>query len=136
MSPPRAAAPAASRIPALFVALLVCGAFLARVGELSLVRHALCQHGELIHAGEASPAHTSFSGKSQQAAPTDGSGRRGGEHEHCDARAVRFDVAELFVHAIEPVRLLSFLDWTVQAPCVTRPADVLALAPKTSPPAA
>ena len=124
------------RLHALFVTALVLCSFGARLGELTLVRHAMCVHGDLVHAesarsGKAAPVVRSVDGP---AAETGGSTAIA-DHDHCDVRAARFDAAAEAVPVSAPVALLTFLVWPGRALDATAPVGVLALAPKTPPPA-
>ena len=116
--------------------------------HLLLVPHAACEHGDLIEVGASVPA-TKATNATARAAPSRAEARESGSpqdrvdaadgkasgHDHCDVLGVRHrptDVAPAIdgptVVSLEPGVSLS-------AGGEARPVPLLALAPKSSPPA-
>lgn len=118
------------------LALGVLFAQLAQLAHFALVEHTVCEHGDLVHESAAKQAAT------RDAAPGESAGLRSaasigaGEHEHCDARALPFQGAEIGPSCAEPT-LLALIEIPTQAAHPERrPLAPLSLAPKSSPPAA
>ncbi len=154
VAPPRAAAVrravaghAGSR-RSLHVLLIALGLLFAQVPSvlhLLLVAHTTCEHGELVevapraHGGDdakdraARPdSPDSMSSKPQLAALRG----HGGDHDHCDALAVRHQLPEVGI-AVGAASLLSIEPARERGERgEIRPVSLLALAPKSSPPAA
>ncbi|XXY53579.1 hypothetical protein WME91_20815 [Sorangium sp. So ce269] len=112
-----------------------------------LVRHARCEHGELVHVGAlvsaAHAGHTAHAAAPQLAddeAPGPGvaarDARRHVDDDHCDAFALRGQLGAP-LHRVAEATLLEvlYLDALRPSPEV-RPIPLLILAPKSSPPAA
>jgi len=151
VAPSRAAAvrralaghPAAKRsLRILLIALGLLFAQVPSVLHLLLVPHTTCEHGELVEvvehrpgargAPEAAPRPDSTSGRPQIAVSR---GHDGG-HDHCDALAVRHQIPDVGV-AVRAASLLSIEPTAERGERgETRPVALLALAPKSSPPAA
>jgi hypothetical protein len=103
--------------------------------HLVLVRHATCEHGELVEAEAAAPRRAiALEARTPQprVEATDGPGRSG--HEHCDLCALRYLPGEIapFIGAasllcVAPEASLGERD-------ESRPVPLLLLAPKSSPP--
>lgn len=116
------------------VALLLAGK-IGALGHLLLVKHTRCAHGELVHTQDleahrtvAAEPDSDIGGEALQQAHAD-------HHEHCKSLAV----TELATVLVRPPALVQLLAWELLLPA-GRPAtaraaiDLLALAPKTSPP--
>ncbi len=119
---------------ALFVALGLVVAQGISAFHLLLVPHATCEHGELVEAGpSASRPPRSERSDHDQIAP--GAAERG-DHDHCDALAVRHRVpdAAMPIGAATLLVVLPLAEPGAQAE--VRAIPLLALAPKASPPRA
>lgn len=139
----RAARPAARLgLRGLTFVLLTIGLLFAQGNRLLhevLVRHALCEHGQLIHE-ETAPAVPTAQGKelgdrgvavSQGNAP----GHDAAAHDHCDARSVLHRIADLGP-SVAPASLLPVnLPAQLAGDRACPPIAQLHLAPKSSPPA-
>ncbi len=107
---------------------------LVQLSDLLLFQHYACEHGELAHA------HTSAAAPSADAPPSPGeeppavAARGEGEHEHCDAMAIRQSAFALALHVPEAT-ILGCIDAPALATGSSpRPIALLAVAPKASPP--
>jgi hypothetical protein len=116
-----------------FATFLAVATFGLRLAEPVLVDHSLCEHGELEHVARAA-AHAGSS-TSRHAAATEGSSRSS-SHEHCDARAVHHVGGEISVAIGAPTLLTEIAYDGPSARAAEPQVEPLALAPKTSPPAA
>jgi hypothetical protein len=138
-SPPcdRAAARRRPLLGVLAVAFALLFAQAARLGHLALVSHVRCEHGALVHVHRegrgGEPRARAVRGDE---GPTATSGAIEAEHEHCDALSLAPAVVDARVGGDVP----SLLEWSLapagESARTAAPAvDVLALAPKGSPPA-
>lgn len=107
---------------------------LVQLSDLLLFQHSACEHGELVHgplraATEAAsaPADTA---EQRLAAATAGHG----DHEHCDATALRHRPDVLAVHVPEATLLDGSIALALDSGSSRRPIALLAVAPKASPP--
>jgi len=119
-------------VVALFVGGLAA-AQLAQASHFLLVRHAFCEHGDLVHAGRASASVAVEREKFSQATPGD---LQQLEHEHCDANAVRCEMPSAAIFVAPPVVLTFLVDIEARPTIAARALDVLDVAPKCSPPRA
>lgn len=107
-----------------------------------LVQHALCEHGELVHAheeaaGGAIGEDAGASGeRASSAHPERGSAGALTGHDHCTASVIHHAAAEIGESLAEPVLLSIDLSGLLTESFGARPIAMLALAPKGSPPRA
>jgi hypothetical protein len=111
--------------------------------HLLLVQHRTCEHGELVEvavakaapaAGTSVTSVSSATGRSDQP-QIEQSRADGAGHDHCDALAVRHRLPDLGP-SIGPATLLLITPVATESDrAETRPVALLALAPKSSPPA-
>ncbi|XYH95818.1 hypothetical protein ACMHYB_49835 [Sorangium sp. So ce1128] len=139
---------------ARWLALLALLAQVCGLAHALLVRHARCEHGELVHVGAlvsaAHAGHTAHAAAPAAAAPllvedgTPGPGdrvaaqdaRRHVDDDHCDAFALRGQLGAP-LHRVAEATLLEVLCLDALRPSPeVRPIPLLILAPKSSPPAA
>ncbi|WP_437829765.1 hypothetical protein [Sorangium sp. So ce1153] len=138
---------------ARWVALLAVLAQLCGLAHALLVRHARCEHGELVHVGAlVSAAHTAHAAALAAAAAPQLAGdeapgpaadrlaaqdaRRHVGDDHCDAFALRGQLGAP-LHRVAGATLLEVLRLDALRPSPeVRPIPLLILAPKSSPPAA
>ncbi|WP_433929355.1 hypothetical protein AB3662_37280 [Sorangium cellulosum] len=141
---------------ARWIALLALLAQLSGLAHALLVRHARCEHGELVHVGALVGAVHAGHGAARAALPTaaaapqqaEGEARGPGERvaaqdalphlddDHCDAFA-RCGQLGAPVHRVGEATLLEVLRLAALRPSPeVRPIPLLILAPKSSPPAA
>ncbi|WP_437658586.1 hypothetical protein [Sorangium sp. So ce1182] len=139
---------------ARWIALLALLAQLCGLAHALLVRHARCEHGELVHVGAlvsaAHVGHTAHAAALAAAAPqladdeASGPGdrlaaqdaRRHVDDDHCDAFALRGQLGAP-LHRVAEATLLEVLCLDALRPSPeVRPIPLLTLAPKSSPPAA
>lgn len=131
-------------------ALLAVIAQLCGLTHALLVRHARCEHGELVHVGFA--AYVEHAGHAGHAAPPAAAPERPGpapsgdrlaardglrhlDDDHCDAFA-RCGQLGAPVHRVAEATLLEVLPRaTLRSSPEVRPIPLLILAPKSSPPA-
>ncbi|WP_437956250.1 hypothetical protein WME76_33075 [Sorangium sp. So ce119] len=138
---------------ARWIALLALLAQLSGLAHALLVRHARCEHGELVHVGAlvdaghgaaraALPAAAAAPPQAEGGAP--GPGDRVAaqdalphlDDDHCDAFALRGQLGAP-VHRVGEATLLEVLRLAALRPSPeVRPIPLLILAPKSSPPAA
>ncbi len=123
-------------IAPLVVAL---GMFFSQIVQLShffLVDHAVCEHGDFVHGDSAKhEVEATRAGTKDQGLQSSDPGDKG-DHEHCDARAVRHHAAEIGPSLAEAT-LLALIDIPEHvAHPERRPVAPLSLAPKSSPPSA
>jgi len=126
----------------LHILLIALGLLFAQVPSvlhLLLVPHATCEHGELVElAGpvEHAPGVAAQPDRRSQGPQIASSHRDGSGHDHCDALALRHRVPEVGV-SVAAASLLSIEPSAERGERgETRPLPILALAPKSSPPAA
>ncbi len=120
--------------------------------HLLLVQHATCEHGELVEVSTtgASTRHV-VSASSAPSSPSEQAGAhaagplrerldaadgKGAGHDHCDVLGVRHRPTELVQTVVAPSLLSLELSPSLSARLEARPVALLALAPKSSPPAA
>ncbi|WP_437753896.1 hypothetical protein [Sorangium sp. So ce1389] len=149
--------PARARVGtgARWIALLAMLAQLCGLAHALLVRHARCEHGELVHVGAlvsaAHAGHTAHAAALAAAAapqladdeaPGPGArvaaqdARRHVDDDHCDAFALRGQLGAP-LHRVAEATLLEVLCLDALRPSPeVRPIPLLILAPKSSPPAA
>ncbi|WP_437304717.1 hypothetical protein [Sorangium sp. So ce388] len=140
---------------ARWLALLALLTQLCGLAHALLVRHARCEHGELVHVGAlVSAAHAGHSAHAAalaaaapQLADDEASGpagdrlaaqdaRRHVDDDHCDAFALRGQLGAP-LHRVAEATLLEVLCLDALRPSPeVRPIPLLILAPKSSPPAA
>jgi len=121
------------RVATLLVVLSVLFAFGMRLSHMLLVQHVICEHGHLVDEHKTATTDK----KHRASVPTDrvedqDTGNLD-EHDHCDVMSVlhRSDGVSI----ISSVMMLSWLDPIgIQEARETLPIDVIALAPKSSPP--
>ncbi|WP_437606982.1 hypothetical protein WMF20_39695 [Sorangium sp. So ce834] len=151
---PRRARPRAGS-SALCLVLLALLAQLCGLTHALFVRHARCEHGELVHVGALVHAGHAVGAaraapRAETAAPQPADGRASGpgdevaeegalrhlDHDHCDAFALRGQLGAP-VHRVAEATLLEVLCLDALRPSPeVRPIPLLILAPKSSPPAA
>jgi hypothetical protein len=110
---------------------------LAALGHLVLVRHARCEHGAWVHVRhDAAPAVPAVAAaRDRHTAAAGPSGRAEGEHEHCDALALRPALAEVDASCVVPELIAAtLLPFDAGPRTGERPVPILTLAPKSSPP--
>lgn len=118
--------------PLLGVAFVIL-AWVANVGHLTLVPHAVCSdHGQLVHVGDAHGTHAAAPDHASRGQSITADGGDHG-HEHCWAAA-----AEVTLTLSAGCAVACLLSWSVTAWRPTPRAAAYArrylLAPKTSPP--
>ncbi len=123
----------------LFVTIGLVVLQASRLFHLLLVSHATCEHGELIELVDR-PAqgerHAAADGEDARREHVDlGSAEEQG-HDHCDALAVRHGLAGVAPAVGAPCLLTIAPAAALGESAGARPVPVLALAPKSSPPAA
>jgi len=124
--------PAALVSLAIIVGLLF--AQLVQITDLLLFQHYACEHGALAHAHTREAAPSAATAPSKGEEPRAASARGEGEHEHCDAMAIRQRVEPLALHVPEAT-ILGHIDSPALATGSSqRPIALLAVAPKASPP--
>jgi hypothetical protein len=107
---------------------------LVQLSDLLLFQHYACEHGELAHAHTSDAAPSVATPPSQGEEPQAVAARGEGEHEHCDAMAIRQSVDALALHVPEAT-ILGCIDAPALATGSSqRPIALLAVAPKASPP--
>jgi hypothetical protein len=114
------------------VSLVACASHLGRVAHMLVVRHAYCEHHELVEAGDAARAER-VAGERKLAIETAASHRS--DHDHCDALGVfgaLLHGAPATNVALLPLPLAAELPGAGRVECG---AELWRLAPKTSPPA-
>jgi hypothetical protein len=123
--------PAALASLAVIVGLLF--AQLVQLSDLLLFQHTACEHGELVHARARGPVKV-------EAANDDESQRLGaapageGDHEHCDALALRHHEGSVALHVPQATILVWLDSPVIVLGSPRRPIALLAVAPKASPP--
>lgn len=134
-SPPRLAAGRAARVTCARLVLAVFALFLhaTRISEAWLVNHALCEHGEVVHAGHAPGAGAE---EGSQGAAQGSEGADDPEHDHCFASSLHHRTGDVGPSVAEPSLIAIALSPGVASQPETRPIDLLSLAPKGSPPRA
>ncbi|WP_437631948.1 hypothetical protein [Sorangium sp. So ce854] len=148
----------AAGLRARWIALVALLAQLSGLTHALLVRHARCEHGELVHVGALVGAvhagHGAGAGAELPAAAEGPQQAEGGalgpadpriaaqdalphlDGDHCDAFALRGRLAAP-VHRVGEATLLEVLRLAALRPSPeVRPIPLLTLAPKSSPPAA
>ncbi|WP_438015692.1 hypothetical protein WMF18_33180 [Sorangium sp. So ce315] len=146
----------AAGLRARWIALVALLAQLSGLTHALLVRHARCEHGELVHvgaligavhaghgAGAALPAAAGGPQQAEGGALGPGDPRIAArdalphlDGDHCDAFALRGQLAAP-VHRVGEATLLEVLRLAALRPSPeVRPIPLLTLAPKSSPPAA
>lgn len=137
-SPPRLAARAALARVVLAVFALFLHA--TRISEAWLVNHALCEHGEVVHAGHARAAGAEEglerADERSQGADKRSQGADDPEHDHCFASTLHHRTGDIGPSVAEPSLIAIALSPGVAAQPETRPIALLSLAPKGSPPRA
>lgn len=128
------------RLASLLVIVGVLFAFGARLSHMLLVQHAICEHGHLVdtrvdtrdeHRKETSLQQVRSSDSIAQ--DDDRNANNTDEHDHCDALSVWHYSDDITV--IPPIKTLSFLESLgLQEASQAQPIDIIALAPKSSPP--
>ncbi|WP_437276775.1 hypothetical protein WME90_36810 [Sorangium sp. So ce375] len=133
---------------ARWLVALALAAQLCSLAHALLVRHARCEHGELVHA--ATVAVAASTRRAHRRPPGDRLGARpgGGDDqcdalaprhegdEHCDAFALRGQLGAP-VHRVAEATLIEVVRLASIRPSPeVRPIPLLILAPKSSPPAA
>jgi len=107
----------------------------ARVSEILLVQHAICEHGALLHI-DAAEARASSDEESEERKLEKGSSAAPFEHEHCDAASILHNPHSIGPSLAPPALLLVA---PLAPPSSARHVRVIAVlfqAPKNSPPAA
>jgi hypothetical protein len=104
--------------------------------HLLLVRHVTCEHGELVELAppQADPAVTRESGPLPDR--LDAADAGGSDHAHCDILAVRHRPGDVAPGVGAPSLLCVAPRASLSGRGESRPVPLLALAPKSSPPAA
>jgi hypothetical protein len=110
-----------------------------RISEAWLVQHALCEHGEVVHAAHAPEAGAEDAPQGaderSQAADERSQGADDPAHDHCFASALHHRTGDIGPSVAEPSLIAIALSPGVASQPETRPIDLLSLAPKGSPPA-
>lgn len=127
------------RLAGLLVIVSVLFAFGARLSHMLLVQHAICEHGHLVDAQDAQDEHRKESKlrKVRSAEPIaqdeDREANNADEHDHCDVLSVWHHNEDVAV--VAPTKTLSWIETLgLQEASSSRPIDIIALAPKGSPP--
>lgn len=116
------------RVAAAALALLFFGGDLASGLHAVVEPHAVCpEHGEQVHAGEASPGNGSAE-EGQEDASSD-------EHDHCRVLASRTRLPQTGASSV-PARAVSEVAPIAERGFALPATSLLRLAPKTSPPSA
>lgn len=110
------------------------------LGHLIFVTHAICEHGDLLHADvaarRAEEARAAFDRGIDDGASHAERGRAAEDHQHCDALAVRPAVVSVAPAFDAPADLGTALPPSIPpAAAGHAPIALLSLAPKVSPPA-
>ena len=123
----------------------------ARISEAWIVQHALCEHGEVVHAGayeaEESAGHAEeFSHHAgESAGHAEKTSRHAEEisrhaeepeHDHCVASTLHHRTGDIGPSIAEPSLIAIALSRGVASRPEARPIELLSLAPKSSPPRA
>jgi hypothetical protein len=130
------------RLASFFVIVSVLFAFGARLSHMLLVQHAICQHGHLVDSVDSRDAQDEHRKESKlqkvQSADSiaqdeDREANNTDEHDHCDVLSVWHHHED--VAAIAPIKTLSWIERPgLQKASPSQPIDIIALAPKSSPP--
>ena len=126
-------------LPLVLLTLALLFAQGNRVFHELLVRHAVCEHGDLIHQealGEPSaPTAPAATSDDHDAALSQGQGHDPSEHDHCDAKSVLHRLAQVGP-SVAPASLLHLAPLSLSGEHrASPPIALLHLAPKSSPPA-
>lgn len=136
----RLGAPAAPRGVALSILVLVAlvASMLSQIGHFMLVRHSLCEHGDIVHVegGAREVASSAREERGREPVATQGAAAHEGEHEHCDGNALRCRVDAAPPFALDALLLTFAPEPVTPERAEVRAVDALALAPKSSPPRA
>lgn len=120
----------------LTLALGVLFSQLVQLAHFALVEHAVCEHGDFVHESAVKQAAARDAAPGERADLRSAAPLGASEHEHCDARALPFQGAEIGPSCAEPT-LLALIEIPAQAAHPERrPLAPLSLAPKSSPPVA
>jgi hypothetical protein len=129
---------ATAKARAFWIALAAPILLSFRLAEPLLVQHTLCEHGEFTHVGAEHDAPAEDSSVGDRRGPEKPEKRRvhSGQHDHCDALALRCLSADTPTPVPDALLLLEFEVETARDLSLWSPIPKLHLAPKTSPPRA
>jgi hypothetical protein len=121
-------------VPQLFLALALLFSQAARLSEVLLVQHAICEHGAFLHVDADESASVDTDGNREESRLVPGASASPFEHEHCDAASI-VHRPDTLAPLLAPPALLP-LDAPEEPPLArhVRPIAILFQAPKASPP--
>jgi hypothetical protein len=121
------------RLASLLVFLSVFFAFGARLSHMLLVQHAICEHGHLVDEHRPETKLQKIRGADPIAQDADRDANNTDEHDHCDVLSVWHHNKDVSI--IPHLETLSWIEpLGLRKASQSQPIDIIALAPKSSPP--